>query len=550
MKDFTTLKLLDRFKVVFERFGVNYILMRKILQIKLLMDQRRVPTIFSQQAKKKRKDGTNGNQYLKSLWIYVFFGLFTIPLMIMGDNYFFQMSLVFGILMFLVLTSMISDFSSVLLDIRDRNILHPKPIDKKTISTAKMIHVCIYLFFLSMSIIGIPLIVGLFHNGVLFFLISLASVVMINIFVLVFTALLYMIILKYFDGEKLKDIINYVQIGLSLAMMIGYQLLVRSFELVDVNIVLEQKWWQVFIFPMWYGASVDLVMNGHFSFFYALLSICGIVVPLISFAAYLRSVPTFERNLVKLATHGKGKVKRRTKLGEWLLNRICPTKEERAFFRFASLMMKNERDFKLKVYPSLGFSLIIPFIMIMNNITSDSFETISSGKSYLNIYFSLLIIPTVVMMLKFSGTYKGAWIYKAAPTKDLKPIFSGTMKAFIVKLFFPLYLLLSLIFIGIFGVKIIPDLLVAFVNACLYAVLCFLLMKKSLPFSESFEGMQQGESWKIFLLFFLLPAFAGIHFVSTLVSWGLLVYLLLMVAVVFFVWKFAFKISWEKVQSF
>ncbi|WP_041580775.1 hypothetical protein [Bacillus sp. 1NLA3E] len=545
MKDFTTLKLLDRFKVVFERFGVDYILMRKILQIKLLMDQRRVPTIFSQQAKKKRKDGTSGNQYLKSLWIFVFFGLFTIPLIIMGDNYFFQMSLVFGILMFLELTSMISDFSSVLLDIRDRNILHPKPIDKKTISTAKMIHVSIYLFFLSISIIGIPLIVGLVKNGILFFLISAVSVIMINLFVLVFTALLYMFILKYFDGEKLKDLINYVQIGLSFAMMIGYQLLVRSFQLVDLNIVLEPKWWQVFIFPMWYGASVDLVMNGHFSNFYALLSFCGIVVPLISFAIYLRLIPSFERNLVKLATHGKGKVEKRKRLGEWLLNRLCTTKEERTFFRFASLMMKHERDFKLKVYPSLGFSLILPLIMIMNNIGTDSFENMSSGKSYLNIYFSLIIIPTVVMMLKFSGTYKGAWIYKVAPIKDLKPIFSGTMKAFIMKLFLPLYLFLSLIFIGIFGVRIMPDLVVAFFNACFYVVICFLFFKKSLPFSESFEGMQQSGTWKTFLLILFLPAFVGLHFVSTLVSWGLLVYLLLMGVTVFSVWKIAFKISWE-----
>jgi ABC-2 type transport system permease protein len=35
--------------------------------------------------------------------------------------------------------------------------------------------------------------------------------------------------------------------------------------------------------------------------------------------------------------------------GRFLLQIICRSDEERAFFRFASTMMKNERDFKLKV---------------------------------------------------------------------------------------------------------------------------------------------------------------------------------------------------------
>ena len=55
MQDYRTLKLLDRFEKVFSRFGVDYKIMRRILQVKFTMDGRRVPTIFSQNAKKKTK---------------------------------------------------------------------------------------------------------------------------------------------------------------------------------------------------------------------------------------------------------------------------------------------------------------------------------------------------------------------------------------------------------------------------------------------------------------------------------------------------------------
>lgn len=99
MQDYFTLKLLDRFEKVFRGLGVDYRVMRKILQVKLTMDGRRVPTIFSQNAKKKDKEPTN--QYIKSLWIYVLFSLFLLPFMFMGNNLLFQMSIVYGIFTFL-----------------------------------------------------------------------------------------------------------------------------------------------------------------------------------------------------------------------------------------------------------------------------------------------------------------------------------------------------------------------------------------------------------------------------------------------------------------
>ncbi len=272
MKDFPTLKLLDRFEKVFQRFGVDYSVMRKILQAKFIMDRRRVPTIFGQNANKKGNEKKERNQFLNSLWIYVFFSLFMIPIVIMGESYIFQMSLFYGLITFMVMTSMISDFSSVLLDIRDRNILFTKPIDRKTINAAKIVHILSYLSLLTIAISGIPMLVGLLRHGIIFFLVSVVNIILLDLFIVVLTALFYMFILKFFDGEKLKDIINYVQIGFSLAIMVGYQFLVRSFEFVHLTVTLEPAWWQLLIFPMWYGTIVELAVNGSFHSFYLVLA--------------------------------------------------------------------------------------------------------------------------------------------------------------------------------------------------------------------------------------------------------------------------------------
>lgn len=551
MKDFPTLKLFDRFEKVFQRFGVDYKIMRKILQAKFTMDRRRVPTIFGQNANKKGNEKKERNQFLNSLWIYVLFSLFMIPIVIMGDSFIFQMSLFYGLVTFMVMTSMISDFSSVLLDIRDRNILFTKPIDRKTINAAKIVHILSYLSLLTIAISGIPMLVGLLRHGISFFLVSVLNIILLDLFIVVLTALFYMLILKFFDGEKLKDIINYVQIGFSLAIMVGYQFLVRSFEFVDLTVTLEPSWWQLFIFPMWYGMIVELAVNGSFHSFYLVLAVLGILVPLLSFWIYIRSVPSFEKNLQKLSYHGKAKEKKRKKLGERLMKVICPSTEERVFYRFAGIMLRNERDFKLKVYPSLGFSIVIPllFLMNVNGGNGEGMMDFSTSKSYLNMYFSLIIVPQVILMLRYSGKYKGAWIYKAAPISSLQPIFSGTLKAFLVKLYLPVYLLLSLVFIYLFGIRILPDVILVFINACLYAVVCFMLLKKSIPFSESFDAYSQGFGGIIFGLILFVALFAGLHYISTLFPFGLYIYLILSMAVLYLLWKKAFNLTWEKVSS-
>ena len=74
--------------------------------------------------------------------------------------------------------------------------------------------------------------------------------------------------------------------------------------------------------------------------------------------------------------------KKRWKVAEYFSKLICPSNEERVFYRFARLMLIHERDFKLRVYPTLGFSIVIPFIFIMTGLdgfSRESFASIRNG---------------------------------------------------------------------------------------------------------------------------------------------------------------------------
>lgn len=258
--DFRTLQVLDRFRPIITKTGADYDVLRLILRVKFQMDQRRVPTIMA--GRSKSKENKEGNQYVRSLWLYALMGAIMVPFVVWDTGQFMlQMGILFGVLMFMIMTSMISDFSSVLLDIRDRNIILTKPVNARTVGMARAIHAGVYLVSLTGSVTVAPLIAGLVTHGIGFFLLFLLQIILISILILVSTSLIYLFMMRFLDGEKLKDMINMVQILLSVGIAIGYQFVIRSFDIIDFKVAFTPEWWQLLLPPLWYLSRIRLVIR-------------------------------------------------------------------------------------------------------------------------------------------------------------------------------------------------------------------------------------------------------------------------------------------------
>ncbi|MFP3322389.1 hypothetical protein R0K05_04745 [Planococcus sp. SIMBA_160] len=537
MREFQSLKFLSLFKGIFTRMGVDYAVMEKILRIKLTMDERRVPTIFAENGKKKKE----GNQFLKSLWIYGLYSLILIPFLLLGENYIYQVSIVFGMILFILMTSMISDFSVVLLDVRDKNIIQTKPVDKKTIAAAKIVHIMIYMTFVAGAFTTIPFLVGLFRHGIVFSIIFFIELVLTILLVVVLTSLLYLFILRFFDGEKLKDIINYVQILLSVGVVVGYQVLIRSFEVVDLDMAYTFSWWHFLIPPLWYGAPFEVLLNGNSSNYFIAFTVLAVLIPLVAIYAYAKLMPSFERNLEKLLSDTKTRKKSINWLDEAGAKWLCRSKEERVFYRFAASMMKKEREFKLKVFPVLGMALFFPFLFIFTYSVDGGLEEISDGNMFMFIYFCNVIIPSVVFMLKFSAGYKGSWLFRAAPIERISAIHSGTLKAFFVKLYIPIFVFLSLVFIWIFSARILPDLAAVLLGGLLQTLITYKIANGSdLPFSMSFEFAQESGGAKMMVLTLITGAFVGAHFLANAFHYGIYVYIAVLLVAMGIGWRMVF----------
>jgi hypothetical protein len=550
MTEFYVLKLLDKMRGGFSRIGVDYDMMRSILQVKLTMDGRRTPTVLAGMQKKEEKKKEKDGSPLRVQWIYLLFGVMLVPLMMLTENYMLQMSLVFGVVMFMITTTLISDFSSVMLDLRDKNILASKPVNRRTLNMAKSIHILIYLFTVTLTLTGPSLILCLFKQGVLFFLLYAAEIILMDCFILVITALLYLLIMKFFDGEKLKDIINYVQIILTIGITVGYQLITRLFDIVELSTSFKPAWWQYFISPIWFAAPFEMVFGGARETHFVVLSVLAIVIPLLLIVAYIKLMPLFEKSLQKLSEQGNvGKDNAR--MVDWLSKINCKNPVEGMFFRFSWSMMKNERDFKLKVYPAIGYSIVFPFIFIFGILWDGNVSSIKDSKSYLMIYFGAMLLQTVVLMLRYSTSYKGSWIYKLIPLPNTAPIYRGMLKAAVVRLLIPLFAIEAILYLWLFGLRIVPDLVVVLFAMLIYAVICFRSYPPVLPFSERYEAAKQKDyTANSFGLLFLLIGMAGVHYVFTLFTGGVYIYLLALVVLNLWIWRMTFPKSVSSTGSF
>jgi len=551
MKDFTVLKLLDKFQSLYKKLGVNYKVMRMILQIKLTMDGRRVSTTMANN--KKTDENTDKNNYLRLLMFNAFMSIFIGLIMMYDMSSLKATNIVIGINLFMMVSLMISDFSTVLLDVKEKNILLPKPIDSKTFNAAKTTHICIYLMGLSLSLNVIPLIIGTVKYGVLFFVIFIIENILAVLIVIAMTALLYTLVLKFFDGKKLKDIINYFQILMAFIFAFGYQLVSRVFNTTSMNSEYVPKIWHALLPSMWFAAPFGILIDGNKQPFLIFLVVLAIIGPIMLITLYIkRVVPYFEKNLQKLNDNGGAVSQGSEKRKEFIAALVCKDNIEKSMFKFTQNMIATERSLKLKVYPSLAMAVFMPVLfMFMNREESfvDNIQTGYGGKIHLLMYISILLLCFCIAYINNSDSYKGALIYKVLPIENPGVILKGAVKGTIFKLIIPVYIFEAAIFLILKGPSIIMDLSAMFLVLLISSLVYFKISNKAMPFSVKFAIADSGKLiGPGITTMLLLGVLAIVHIVirNNIIFVGIYVLVLLIVNVI--LWKTSFKVSWKDIK--
>ena len=349
---------------------------------------------------------------------------------------------------------------------------------------------------------------------------------------IVFTSLLYSIIIKLFNGEKLKDMINVMQIGISIIFIITYQVVGRSVNLFDSTIVYESELWNIFIPPMWFASNFKVVLSSSIDTMNMVLSILSILVPIFCFIVYLKNIYRFENNLNKLNDNTYRKTKKPITLTLKVSRVVCRNKEERAFFNFICNILSKDRELKMRTYPSLALSVFLPYMMVFT-----LYEDISLETGCITIYLGLVMMIGFLSIIKYSNNAKASWIYNIAPVKDNSNIFKGTIKAVIYKIYLPVLLLFSIGFIVIFKFLAIKHLIIITLGLILSTII-IVRIENTLPFSMNYSiAAMSSNMGKLLVYMIIIGVTALVHY---LVSGNIMLtysYIVMLVALIVISWS-------------
>lgn len=290
----------------------------------------------------------------------------------------------------------------------------------------------------------------------------LIELLFISILTVFLTAILYYLILHFFNGEKLKDIINNFQILLSIFMIVGYQLAIRVFDFTEVTTSFKIKWYTYILPSSWFATPFGIILEQNHRVEFIILEALAFIVPLgflIIYNSFLGK--DFEQNLIKL---------------------------------------------KLHIYPSITMAIIFLYLMLFTSLDHElslhqNLSKISQGNHFLYLYFYTLMISSVIYSISYSEKFKGAWIYKVLPIKDYKSIHKGAYKSFVLIMILPTFLITILIFLIFGGLKALPNILLIFINTLIIPMVIYQTSNKELPFSQDVSGMKSNQSNAMAIMF-------------------------------------------------
>jgi ABC-2 type transport system permease protein len=557
------LKLVSLFMPVLEKTGVDIEQLYHILKVKLLMDGRRPSAMFAGRRKATATTGKASTSWAVSL-VTVLMGAF-----IAATLFIFKMPLVgqtvyFSMFMVLMSLTLITDFTTVLLDVRDQYILMPRPVNDRTLAISRILHISIYVFRLAF-LQGLPgiILIG-FIDGLLAVPLFIVQIIQVTFLSILLVNIVYLVLMKMVSPQKFKDIISYFQIGFSIVIFGAYYLLPR---LIDVSVLakidLLHYTWSYFIPPVWIASLNEVLIHpGRATIITSLMSIVGVTVPLAGLWLVAKVLaPGFNRSLAVAATSDgntsapvtPGVVKKsKFDIVGKIANIIAADPVENAGFRITWKLAARIREFKIKVYPAFAYVPIYFLYFSLNGKGSlnQRMEALQGAKGYIFlIYLSTFIISAILQHISFSEKYKPAWVYYALPITRPGKILSGMFKAVVTLYYLPYCLVITAVSIAIWGPAVINDLILAFFVGLIYGILMALFMVKGLPFSKPVLVKQSGGRIVTSLLItsFIAAIGFGHYFLA---RWETLIWVLAVLAIfIYCIMLYYYKRqTWENIE--
>jgi len=541
------------FRWFIENMGADYHQFISILKLKLTMDNRRMKGLGN-----ISKNGTENalvKQSIGQISFGLFFGIFLMMVKLPFTFYYFAHTF----LMVMMAMMIISEFTTILFDTTENVIIQPLPIKGNTISLARNAHVFIYLSLIAMNFSIVSIIISIFKFGILPALIFTFSIFLNVLFTLFLANILYLGIMHLASGEKLKNILMYFQIFIAILFMLAYQIGINLVDKTQVsNMVLPVNWYTYLVPPAFFSGLVEALSDGIFDLQHLIFITEALIVP--TMAVYFTGrylTPVFNRKLLDLEQGDRvSKVKtEKSRKGIWyriMFPLFIHRKEEKAPFNLLWIMTGRERIFIQSFLPSLAYVAIIIAVQFFSK-TFVYNELVQSDRYLIFLYVFILAGATLSTALINGNNLHAAWTFRVIPLDSPADYFKGFIKAAFARFFMPFYIILSSGICLIWGIKVLPDVIIAFMYVYFFTILYYYMQTPNFPFGLEKSANQGGAT---FMKVMGLMAIAGIlgYLHYFLLHWfnfaNLLLIPVYMCAIYYLNRIIVYKlISWEKVDK-
>lgn len=550
---------------VLQKLNVNMDHLQAILVAKLTMDNRR-PAAFQQMRASKEKKELN-HATLKTMFVSLIMGLFFLFSFAIGNDITTQLTFFFSMFVFMLAATLITDFTSVLIDTRDNLIILPKPVNDATFVTARLIHIAIHINKLLLpmalpSLIALVVLAG--PVTIIPFLLMILFATMLSIFMV---NAVYILILKITKPSNFQSVISYFQIVFAIVIYGGYQLLPRMMANMGIdNLRVADLQSMIYYPPYWFADACNSLATFTFESrnIYTLLLAIGIPLGSI-FIVVKYFAPAFTSNL-SMITGSSEEIKTKSvdregvvKFGltwiEKLARKVTASSSEYMGFLFTWKMMGRSRDFKMKVYPGFGYLIVLIVMMTFQSKTlslADFSDMTERGKSIflVAIYFSSFIVLSAIGQIPYSEKFKAAWLFAITPVEKPGQLLSGAVKSVIVCFYIPVVLIFSLFAIVVIGPVIIPNLILGCFNVLAVSSFIAYLNLRMLPFSVSAQNVSKARTNRNFITM-LIPVMLGVfHWLIFDFTWAVVILAVLAVIATWMIIDSIRNLSWARIENF
>lgn len=542
---------------VFLKKDVDFEKLKIIAETKLLMDRRRVRVTMKKPTQKEPK-----NQLLMTLIVYTIMGLFIGFLILSLKQIVMAMTIFHSYILFMMAMTLITDFSSVLLDTTDNQIILPRPVNSKTFFVARLVHILVYLLQFTIALAVFPLIFIVISYGILVGLAAIFTILFTVMFAVFITYLLYGLILRVSSEEKLKDIISWFQIAMTIIFAAGFQIIPRLIDVDKVmNVTMPIHWYTYLLPPMWMANTLEAVSLFKLDLPHLAMIFMAIGLPVFTFWIMIKFLaPSFAKKIAamgntdkenKVATPKNGIQKK--SFEEKLSQLICTNKTEQAGFELTWKMTARDKSFKIQFYPSLAYLLVFAFLFVFKSgkDIGKTWDSLGSSQSFLwFVYLPMFTITAAVSLIAFNENFAASWIYLSRPLIKPGSLISGALKTLLVKFLLPIILILFSFSLYVWGYKIIDDFVLGIFNNVLIFLLLSHLSKSYLPFSmQSNIKQQSGKFIQVILQMIIITALVGLHYLALKIWWLVIAFVPFSAVGCYFLFRTIQNYPWKKISS-